>query len=234
LPIPDSAASLKISIIVPLLNEEAGLPHLLDGLRQSGADECLVVDGGSTDGSRDLLAQSGIRWLTSPAGRAAQMNAGAQAAGGDVLLFLHANTKLDASHMQAVRRVMRDPHIAGGRFDVSLTGSHPALRVIAWFINLRSRFTRISTGDQAIFVRREAFESLKGFAGIQLMEDIEFSRRMKRQGGIACLKKKILTSGRRWEQHGILRTVLLMWRLRLMFWLGVSPEKLAALYREAR
>jgi len=162
------------------------------------------------------------------------MNAGAQAAVGDVLLFLHADIQLDVLHMQAVREAMRNPAVVGGRFDVRLTGSNPALRVIAWFINLRSRISRISTGDQAMFVRREVFESMHRFAAIPLMEDIEFSRRLKRQGEIACLRQKVLASGRRWEQHGIVRTVLLMWRFRLMFWMGVAPAKLAALYREAR
>jgi len=229
-----------IALIVPVLNEAAGLPGLFDMLAQCGAEQCLIVDGGSVDGSAALLEQSGIRWMTANAGRASQMNAGAAVADADILLFLHADTILDASHLMAVREVMRRGNlmergdVVGGRFDVRLSGPHAVLRVIEWFINLRSRISRISTGDQAMFVRRDVFIRMGGFADIPLMEDVEFSRRLKLHGKIACLSQRVITSSRRWERHGILATVLLMWRLRLMFWLGVPAEKLAAIYRQAR
>jgi len=221
-------------VIVPLLNEAAALPRLLHHLQLCGADGLLIVDGGSTDGTRQQLEESTVRWLVSDPGRAVQMNAGANLCDSEILLFLHADTELERSHVQAVREVMRDDAIAGGRFDVRLTGAHAGLRVIGWFMNLRSRLSGISTGDQAMFVRREVFAAMGGFAEIPLMEDIEFSKRLKRQGRIACLRQRVRTSSRRWEKHGILSTVLLMWRLRLLYWLGVAPEKLAAMYRDAR
>lgn len=210
------------------------MPACLERLRSCGADELLLVDGNSGDGSRDLLEQSGLGWLDSPAGRASQMNAGAAAASSDILLFLHADTVFDSRHLAAVCQAMRDPAMAGGRFDVRLSGMHPAFRVIEYFINLRSRLTRISTGDQAMFVRRDVFETLGGFADIPLMEDVEFSRRLKRGGRIACLRTRVTTSSRRWERNGIARTMLLMWKIRLLFWLGVPSVRLAAMYRDAR
>lgn len=231
---PGHGDAPRIAVIVPLLNEASGLPRLLDALARCGAGEVLAVDGGSADGTREILEKSGVRWLPERPGRAVQMNAGARAAGADILLFLHADTCIGPAHIGAVREAMRDPHVVGGRFDVRLSGSHPALRVIERLINLRSRLSRISTGDQAMFVRREVFETMGGFAEIPLMEDVEFSVRLKRLGKIACLRQTVLTSSRRWERHGIVRTVLLMWRLRLLFALGVSPEKLAASYRDAR
>lgn len=129
---------------------------------------------------------------------------------------------------------MRDESTVGGCFALRLSGSHPAFRIIEWFINVRSRLTRISTGDQCQFVRRDLFEVMGGFPEQPLMEDVEFARRLKRAGRIACLRDKVTTSSRRWEQHGILRTMLLMWKLRLLYWLGVAPERLAANYRDAR
>jgi len=217
-----------------VLNEAGGLPGLFDMLAQCAADQCLIVDGGSEDGSANLFEQSGIRWVDAKPGRASQMNAGAAEADNDILLFLHADTRMDASHLIAVREVMGRNDVVGGRFDVRLSGPHAALRVIEWFINLRSRISRISTGDQAMFVRREVFARMGGFADIPLMEDVEFSRRLKRQGKIACLRQQVITSSRRWERHGIFTTVVLMWRLRLMHWLGVPAEKLAGIYRDAR
>lgn len=224
----------SIAVIVPLLNEAGELPRLLNRLQACGADELVIVDGGSTDGSRQQLEASGLRWLTSSPGRAVQMNNGARICTSDILLFLHADTEISPDHIEIMRGLACKPEIAGGRFDVRLSGRHMALRVIERFINLRSRLTRISTGDQAMFVRREIFERMGGFAVIPLMEDIEFSRRLKRQGSVACLRRRVLTSSRRWEQHGILRTILLMWTIRLLFWMRVSPAKLAVMYHHIR
>jgi hypothetical protein len=148
------------------------------------------------------------------------MNAGARAASGDVLLFLHADTRLP-------RDFVIPPAALWGRFDVRIEGRHPLLAVVAWSMNLRSRLTGIATGDQAIFVRRDAFP---GFAEIPLMEDVEFCRRMKRLAPPACRRERVLTSGRRWESRGVLRTVLLMWRLRLMYFFGAPPERLSRIY----
>ena len=158
--------------------------------------------------------------LAAPRGRAAQMNAGAREASGDVLVFLHADTRLPPDADQWIRGVW-------GRFDVHIEGRHPLLGLVAWSMNLRSRLTGIATGDQAIFVRREAFP---GFPELPLMEDIAFSQAMKRRARPACLRAKVVTSGRRWEARGVVRTILLMWRLRAMYAMGASPERLARLY----
>jgi rSAM/selenodomain-associated transferase 2 len=179
----------------------------------------IVVDGGSEDGTAGLAAGLCDRVMVAPRGRAAQMNAGAREARGDILLFLHADTRLPENFIL-------EKH-AWGRFDVRIEGRHPLLPVVAWAMNLRSRLTGIATGDQAIFVRREAFP---GFPEIALMEDVAFSKAMKRRARPACLREKVTTSGRRWESRGVVRTVLLMWQLRLLFFLGISAEKLARCY----
>jgi rSAM/selenodomain-associated transferase 2 len=181
----------------------------------------IVVDGGSIDGTPELAAGLCDRLLSAPRGRALQMNAGARAAQGDVLVFLHADTRLPAAF--DIPRTSR-----WGRFDVRIEGRHPLLKIIAWAMNLRSRLSGIATGDQAMFVRRELFP---GFPEIALMEDIALSRLLKRRGRPTCLRQKVVTSGRRWESRGVLRTVLLMWSLRLLYFLGASPARLARWYR---
>jgi len=221
-------------VVVPLLNEAVTLPQLLQDLRQCEADELVLVDGGSSDKTQQILQESGLRWLTSGPGRGAQMNTGARVCESEIILFLHADTVISSSHIGILRELAAEPAYMGGRFDVRLSGAHLALRVIEWFINLRSRLSSISTGDQAMFVRRDVFKTMGGFSDIPLMEDIDLARRLKRLGKVACLPQKVCTSSRRWEQHGFVRTVLLMWRMRLLYWLGVSPAKLAAMYREAR
>lgn len=225
---------LSLAIVVPVFNEEAVLPEWIVKAQQWGADELIVVDGGSTDHTCRLLADSHIRWISSILGRAAQMNAGFQECKSDIILFIHSDTIINSSHLLAVKQAMQDKSVVGGRFDVRLSGDGFAFRVIAYFINLRSRLSGISTGDQCQFVRRSVFERMGGFPEQALMEDIEFSKRLKRYGKIACLRQKVVTSSRRWESHGIIRTVLLMWKLRFLYWLGVSPEKLAQAYRQAR
>jgi len=220
-----------IDIVVPVLNEAGALPALLaDRRRLRRKAGFIFVDGGSCDGTVTLLRRAGVRWLASDPGRARQMNAGAAASNAEILLFLHVDTRLDSSHIEDVLQAMRDSDVVGGRFDVRLSGRHPAFRVIEFFINLRSRLTRISTGDQAIFVRRDVFESLGGFPEQPLMEDVEFSKRLKRLGRIACLRRRVTTSSRRWECRGIARTVLLMWWLRLRYWLGADPAALERWY----
>ena len=225
---------LSIAIIIPVFNEAAVLPELTERLQAVGADELIFVDGGSCDESRRLLEHSGVRWLQSEPGRATQMNAGAEDCIGDIILFIHADTIISYSNISAVRETMKDDSFVGGRFDVRLSGNNIAFRMIEWLINMRSRLTGISTGDQCQFVRRSVFEQMGGFPEQPLMEDIEFSRRLKRQGRIACLNETVITSSRRWEQHGIVATVWLMWKLRFLYCFGVSPEKLAQMYRQAR
>jgi len=218
---------MKLSIVIPVLNEAPGIGATLAGLallRERG-HEVIVADGGSEDRSREIAAQLADRVLHAPRGRARQMNAGAAVAGGDALLFLHADTRLPANADQFVCRSLQTH--SWGRFDVAIEGRSALLPLIAAFMNARSRLTGIATGDQAIFVRRDAFP---GFPDIALMEDIAFSKAMKRRSPPACLREQAVTSGRRWEQRGVLRTVLLMWRLRFAYFLGAAPDELARRY----
>jgi len=191
----------------------------------------VLVDGGSTDATAAIAARSPrVRLLPSPRGRARQMNAGARAARGDVLLFLHADTLLPDGGLAAVEAAIRDPGVAGGRFDVRFDNPRRVFRMIAWFMNLRSRWTGISTGDQAIFVRREVFETLGGYSDMPLMEDVELCRRLKRRGRLAALRQTVTTSARKWEREGAARTILLMWVLRFLYMAGVSPARLHRWY----
>lgn len=221
-------------MVVPVLNEQALLPALLERLHSLPADEVVIVDGGSRDDTCQILEDSTIRWISSAAGRANQMNAGASVTCSDILLFVHVDTEINSSCFAAVKRVMQDASMIAGRFDIRFSGGHPLLRIIAWFINTRSRLTLISTGDQGLFVRRSRFEAAGGFPSQPLMEDIEFTRLLKRQGRIACLREQVITSSRRWEKHGIFKTVLLMWRLRLLYFFGVPAGQLASMYRQVR
>jgi len=220
-------ARLKLSIVIPALNEADHIGAALQALAplRRGGSEVIVVDGGSADGTRELAEPLCDRVVSSARGRALQMNAGARHATGDALLFLHADTRLPPDGDVLVRSALKQ-HL-WGRFDVEIESDHRLLRLVAWAMNLRSRFSGIATGDQAIFVRREVFP---GFAPIALMEDIAFSREMKRRGAPACLRERVRTSGRRWEKRGVLRTVVLMWRLRLLYYFGAPPERLARLY----
>lgn len=222
----------RLSIIVPVLNEEAGIAAALcelSALRARGA-EAIVVDGGSVDRTAAMARPLCDRLIAAPRGRAAQMNAGASAARGDVLLFLHADTRLPADADRLVLDGLARNGRAWGRFDVRIDGPHPLFPLIAATMNLRSRLTGIATGDQAIFVEKTAFAAIGGFPDIALMEYIVLSRRLKRLGRPLCVATRALTSGRRWEKHGVVRTILTMWRLRLAFFLGAEPAKLAASY----
>jgi rSAM/selenodomain-associated transferase 2 len=221
-----------LSIIVPALNEEAGIVatlQALGSLRARGA-EVIVVDGGSHDRTVEVARPHCDRLLAAPRGRAAQMNAGAGAARGEVLLFLHADTRLPDDADRHVVDALTASGRAWGRFDVRITGTHPLLPVVAAMMNLRSRLTGIATGDQAIFVTRTAFAAVGFYPDIPLMEDIVLSRRLKRLSWPLCLRSRALTSGRRWEKHGVMRTILMMWRLRLAFFLGTEPAALALRY----
>ena len=218
----------RLSIVMPVLNEARGLRAALEALaplRRRG-HELIVVDGGSEDGSAELAAGRCDLVLRAVRGRAAQMNAGARAASGTCLVFLHADTRLPEAAERAIFDALRTR--AWGRFDVRIGGRHPLLALVAGLMNLRSRLTGIATGDQAIFVRRTAFG---GFPEIALMEDVAFCKAMKPVSPPACLREQVRTSGRRWERRGVLRTIFLMWRLRLAYALGADPEQLAERYR---
>ncbi len=227
---------MTISVIIPTLHEEKTLPDTLTRLQHPAFSEVLVVDGGSRDRTlADVaLANPLTRVLNAPRGRARQMNAGAAAAKGELLLFLHADTLLPATAAQDITQAMADTRIAGGRFDARLVPDRGLLWVVGRMMSWRSRLTGIATGDQAIFVRRKVFEDLGGFPDIPIMEDIAFSRRLKQAGHVAALHSCVMTSGRRWERHSAIKTILLMWWLRLLFYLGVSPARLKRMYDDAR
>jgi rSAM/selenodomain-associated transferase 2 len=225
---------VTVSIIVPALNEEVRIGETLRCARQAGAHEIIVVDGGSADGTRAVAQEFADAVMSAPRGRAAQMNAGAVRASGDVLLFLHADTLRPAGGVDAVLHACRRPAIVGGRFDVNLLPSTRLLQLTAMLINWRSRISQIATGDQAIFVRRDIFERIGGYANIPLMEDVDLSRRLKRTGRLACLPQRVTTSARRWQTHGVIRTILLMWTLRVLYWFGVPPVRLVRLYDDTR
>ncbi len=223
----------RISIIVPVLNDAESLrlqQPFFDAARTRG-HEVIVVDGGSCDRSLDLASTIGAQVVSSERGRAPQMNAGAEAAGGQLLLFLHADTRID---VQALEQLWAERERRGdslwGRFDVRLNGEHWLYRVIETMMNLRSRFTAIATGDQAMFVSRALFERVGGFPRIALMEDVALSKQLRKLAPPLCLKARALTSTRRWDENGIIATVLLMWRLRLGYFLGVDPARLAQIY----
>jgi rSAM/selenodomain-associated transferase 2 len=221
-----------LSIVMPVLDEEAGIAAALAELaplRARGV-ETIVVDGGSRDRTIALAQPLCDRLIAAPRGRAAQMNAGAAVASGSVLLFLHADTQLPADADRLIADGLARSSRAWGRFDVRIAGAHPLFPLIAMMMNLRSRLTGIATGDQAIFVDKAAFAAVGGYPDIPLMEDIVLSRRLKRVSRPLCLTARALTSGRRWEKHGVVRTILTMWRLRLAFFLGAAPDALAARY----
>lgn len=223
----------RISIVVPMLNEALELPATLAALR-AGLDagcELILVDGGSSDGSVAIARAEGFSPITAPRGRARQMNAGAAGSRAEVLLFLHADTRLPDDAVALIEHALVSGRHRWGRFDVRIAGRPRMLRVIARLMNLRSRLTGIATGDQAIFVTRAAFAAVGGFPDQPLMEDIELSRRLLELSRPACLRTPVVTSGRRWEQRGLWRTMLLMWRLRWAYWRGVSAAELATYYR---
>ena len=224
---------MQISFIIPTLNEVAVLAQTLASLRQSTEalnSEIILIDGGSKDQTIAIAAPFTDRIIQTKAGRALQMNAGAQIAQGEWLMFLHADTLLPQNIESIWRDKIMPAKQAWGRFDVRLSGSHPHLRLVAHLMNLRSKMTGIATGDQAIFVRRALFQTIGGYAQIPLMEDVELSKRLKRLSRPLCIGSPLVTSSRRWEQRGIWRTILLMWKLRFLYFLGVSPSRLVKQY----
>ena len=221
---------MRLSIVVPVLNEAQDIAAFLaplQTLRELG-HKLIVVDGDSGDSTADAARPLADHVVTSPRGRAIQMNCGARIGSGDALVFLHADTQLPDHAPGLIEKALM--HHAWGRFDVKIAGRSGWLPVIAAMMNLRSRLTGIATGDQATFVSRAAFDAAGGYPDQPLMEDIELSKHLKRIGPPACLRTRVVTSGRRWDRHGAWRTILLMWRLRLDYWRGVPAEQLAARY----
>jgi rSAM/selenodomain-associated transferase 2 len=225
---------MRISVVVPVLNEERTIGNTLSSLASLKPHEIVVVDGGSGDRTREICERLGARVLGSERGRARQMNCGARHATGEVFLFLHADTRLPPSAFNDIRAALADPRCVGGRFDVELKGSHQMLRVISALINCRSRATKVATGDQAIFVRREIFTGMGGYPDIPLMEDIALCRSLKRLGAIACLRSRVVTSARRWEKDGVWRTIFRMWVLKFLYLAGVPPARLKQFYADTR
>lgn len=225
----------SLSIIIPCLNEAKIISGFLDSLQplRRAGHEVILVDGGSVDGTGGLAEALVDRLLISDPGRATQMNVGAEAAAGDIIWFLHADSGFPEGAAEAVIEGICNGAAVWGRFDVRLSGSHPLLHLVAYMMNLRSRLSGIATGDQGIFVSRGSFEAVGGFPGIPLMEDIALSQRLRCITRPLCLRQRLITSSRRWEKRGILRTLLLMWWLRLAYALGVRPERLVGWYNPA-
>jgi len=236
--------AMRISVIIPTLDEECTIMALLAHTVSLGFDELIVVDGGSLDQTPVLVesyrrntqlpAPNSVRLMTAPCGRARQMNEGSTASSGEILLFLHADTLLPEDAKATIETALADHRMVGGWFDVRFDSPSMWGTIISRMMNWRSRMSGIATGDQALFVRRHIFEQIGGFADIPLMEDIDFSRRLKRRGATAALNSTVTTSFRRWERHGPLRTILLMWALRFLYWVGVGPHTLNRWYGLAR
>jgi rSAM/selenodomain-associated transferase 2 len=225
----------KLSVIVPMLNESPVIAGTLDALRRRAPNaEIIVVDGGSSDASVAIVQSLRVTLIIAPRGRARQMNAGARASHGDVLVFVHADTIVPRTFAADIASALSDPAVVGGRFDVKLDDRALPYRIIGAMISFRSRISRTGTGDQAIFVRRDVFDSLGGFPELELCEDLEFSRRMKRAGRIACLRTRVTTSARRWDRDGLVRTVIRMWMIRAMYLMGVPPARLKRMYSDTR
>ena len=223
---------MNYSIILPTLNEEQSIVSCLTALQPLRAScEIIVVDGGSADNTKRLAKPLADKVITSAKGRAIQMNAGAESAEGDLLIFLHADTSLPQEAIKQIEHGINGNR-QWGRFDVELSGGHPMLKVIACFMNHRSRLTGIATGDQVIFTTKQLFESVGKFPVIPLMEDIALCKKLNRISPPVCLKAKVISSGRRWEQFGVYKTILLMWSLRLRYFLGEDPQILAHLYNK--
>jgi rSAM/selenodomain-associated transferase 2 len=218
-----------------MLNEAAAIASTLHAIRRGASDaEIIVVDGGSADSSVAVAQPLCDTVIVASRGRACQLNAGAKASHGDALAFVHADTIVPPSFAADIASALSDPTVVGGRFDLKLDSTAIPYRIIGAMISLRSRISRSGTGDQAIFVRRDVFDRLGGFPDIELCEDLEFARRMKRVGRVACLRSCVTTSARRWNRDGVMRTVVRMWLIRAMYLLGVPPARLKRMYADTR
>lgn len=222
-----------ISIIIPVINEASSIVAFLKSLQhyRENGHEIILVDGGSSDNTVNLIDQYVDHSLVCTLGRATQMNLGARHAKNNCLLFLHSDTYLpDSADTLILNSLSNQNH--WGRFNIKLTGQHFIFRIIESMINLRSKYTGVATGDQAIFINKNIFDKIKGYPDIKLMEDIALSKRLRKQYSCAYLTEKVTTSSRRWEKNGIFRTILLMWILRFLFFIGTKPDYLFKIYYE--
>jgi len=220
-----------VSIIIPVLNEENSIKVLLQQLqvcRQQG-HEVIVVDGGSNDNTRSVAESLSDKVISCEAGRATQMNNGVAQSRHEILWFLHADTIIPKNAIEQIQQALNKSD--WGRFNVKLSGSHISFRLIETMINVRSCVSSIATGDQGVFVKRKIFRQVNGYSNIPLMEDVDISKKLKKLSKPVCLKCILITSSRRWEKNGISSTILLMWKLRFLYWLGVSPKYLVRQYR---
>ena len=222
----------KLSIIIPVLNEESFLEKqkklLMCFIKEE--HEVIAVDGGSTDKSVKIANEAGCKTFITKPSRGYQLHFGAEQSKHDLLLFLHADTSLPINMAELISSALAPVSAHWGRFDVSFSNSKLIFRVIAWLMNQRSRVTGIVTGDQALFVKRKSYFDCGGFPDYPLMEDIVISKHLKKISSPVCLPNKVITTGRKWEKQGVIKTITKMWGLRLMFFLGLSTEKLAKLY----
>lgn len=223
----------SISIIIPVLNEAAIIEATLKQLTEDSDLEIIVVDGGSRDRTVSIAQQCRVRVITAPrTGRANQMNAGAKAARGEILLFLHADTRLPSGYCQVIKNILSQPKVIAGAFQLAIEGEAKSLRLIETMVNIRSRFFALPYGDQALFIKREVFESLGGFAELPIMEDFELVGRLKSQGKIEIAPSAVLTSGRRWNKLGVCQTTLINQLIIIGYYLKISPEQLSKFYRD--
>jgi len=228
----------RFSIILPVLNETALINPMMDHLESlEGSENCefIVVDGTPDGGTIKAVTRQGVQCVKSPQGRASQMNTGAAMAMGEILIFLHADTRLPRQALELINQAMTRQALIGGAFDLHIDTERLILKIIARIASLRSRLTRIPYGDQAIFIRRDYFHQMGGYPEIPLMEDVALMRRIKRAGGrIGFIPEPVITSARRWEQEGILYTTLRNWLLLSAYTLGMAPDKLAKYYKAAK
>jgi rSAM/selenodomain-associated transferase 2 len=221
----------KISIIIPVLNEAIQIQKNLFKLLKETDIEIIVVDGGSQDRTVNLVKELGIKVIiASQAGRANQMNSGAAAATGDILLFVHIDTQLPIAYPEIIKQTLMQPQIIAGAFELAIESPQKSLRLVEKMVNLRSRFFSLPYGDQAIFLKASVFNEIGGFANLPIMEDFELVQRLKKKGKIALAPAKVITSGRRWQKLGVVKTTLINQLIILGYYLGISPTKLARFY----